>query len=98
MVSQGGPKGPQDNTDSCQSSWLPPELDDKILLLKTAHSLAVRYRETKLELRWTLPLCQLAFTVPKDAIALGRIGHQWSYLAVNPRTTILTQQAKHAYT
>lgn len=58
-VGQEGFKGPKDNV-FCHFSWLLLELEDKGLLLKTPHTLVVRYRESELELSWKFPASSLS--------------------------------------
>lgn len=44
----GRPLRPSNNIGPCKYSWLPQELDDKTLLLKITHALALRHKEAKL--------------------------------------------------
>lgn len=44
IISQGGPRGPQNNASLVKVHDCPPSLNDKTLLLKTPHTLVVRHR------------------------------------------------------
>lgn len=61
------PKTPQtaDKALACQ-----PELDFKILFLKTSHTSAVGHQELQLDSDWQFPACWLAFTRPEDVSKL----------------------------
>lgn len=55
-------KAPKAPKTMCFVTFLgyPLELEDKDLLLKTPHTLVVRYRESKLKLSWEVPPSSLS--------------------------------------
>ena len=62
----------------------PPQLDDKVLLLKTPH-IVVDYKEIKLQPRWKLPPCWQASLCQKAQCSLlGERRHQESHTAMYP--------------
>lgn len=63
----------------------PPELEGKILLLKTAHTLVTGFGEIKLVLIWKLCVCWLAFIVLEAAMqATGGKESLLIYLSCEP--------------
>lgn len=63
----------------------PPELDDKILLLTTQHTLDVRYKETKQDQHSVLlPFCPAFIMLQVVTQLVVEKRHQWSYVAMNP--------------